>query len=68
MSDVGDNVSGLGRYVLRTARVDGLRRRMTAFIETHEGETDLQDLRTAPDVDTGKPMSEIVDEGRNERP
>lgn len=67
MSDVEKDVSGLGRGVLRTARVNGLRRRMTECIETHEDETELRELRTAPDADTGKPISEIVDEGRNER-
>ena len=67
MSDVGNDVSGLGRHVLRTARVDGLRRRMIAFIETHGDDTDLRDLRTVADADDGKPMSEIVDEGRDER-
>jgi len=65
MSNVDDDVSGLGRRALRTARVDSLRRRMVEFVETHDNGVDLRELRT--EVSSGKSMSEIVDDGRDER-
>ena len=65
MSNVDDDVSGLGRRALRTARVDSLRRRMVEFVETHDSGVNLRELRT--EVRSGKSMSEIVDDGRDER-
>lgn len=58
MSDA-DDVAELGHHALRTARVEGLRRRMNEFIETHEHEDDLKELRAGVDS-----MSELVDDGR----
>lgn len=65
MSNVDDDVSGLGRHALRTARVEGLRRRMAEFVETHDRDVDLRELRTG--VSSGTSLSEIVDDGRDER-
>jgi len=65
MSNVGDDVADLGRHALRTARVDGLCQRMKKFVETHEGEGDLRELRSRASSET--PMSEIVEDGRDER-
>lgn len=62
MSDAEDDVSELGRHALRTARVEGLRRRMNEFIQSHDSNGDLKNLRAG--VDT---MSEIVDDGRDDR-
>lgn len=67
MSNVDEGVAGLGRHALRTSRTDGLRRRMEAFLEEHATEDgfDLRDLRAA--AADGKPLSDIVDEAREER-
>lgn len=65
MSDADDELAGRGRHALRTARVDGLRRRMNEYLETHERTEPLEELRK--DANDGKPMSEIVDGGRSER-
>lgn len=62
MSDADDEIAELGHHALRTARVEGLRRRMTEFIQAHETEQDLKELRA--DVDS---MGELVDDGRTER-
>ncbi|MEF8781144.1 MAG: hypothetical protein V5A46_10740 [Haloferacaceae archaeon] len=67
MSNVDEGIAGLGRHALRTSRTDGLRRRMEAFLEEHPTEdgTDLRDLRAA--AGDGKPLSDIVDDAREER-
>jgi hypothetical protein len=62
MSDADDKIAELGHHALRTARVEGLRRRMNEFVETHEHEQDLKELRTGVDS-----MSDLVDDGRTER-
>jgi len=61
MSDA-DDIAELGHHALRTARVEGLRRRMNDFIESHEHEQDLKELRTGVDS-----MAELVDDDRTER-
>lgn len=61
MSDA-DDVAELGQHTLRTARVEGLRRRMNEFIETHDHDRDLKELRAG----VGS-MGELVDDGRTER-
>lgn len=61
MSDA-DDIAELGHHALRTARVEGLRRRMNDFIESHGHEQDLKELRTGVDS-----MGELVDDGRTER-
>lgn len=62
MSDADDNIAELGHHALRTARVEGLRRRMDEFVELHEQDHALKDLRTGVDS-----MSDLVDNGRTER-
>jgi len=62
MSDADDEIAELGHHALRTARVDGLRRRMNEFVEAHDYEGDLKDLRVGVDS-----MGELVDDGRSER-
>lgn len=63
MSDV-DDLDLVGRRLLRNTRTLPLRRRMEAFIEDHTG-GDLKRLRKT--AASGTDLSEIVDEGRNER-
>jgi len=65
MSDVEKDVSRLGHHALRTARVDGLRRRMAEYVETHGEGLDVRELRKG--VSTETQLSDLVDEGRNER-
>lgn len=65
MSEADDELAGRGRHALRTARVDGLRRRMNEYLEDHDRNETLDELRMG--APTGKPMSELVDEDRWER-
>jgi len=62
MSDADDKIAELGHHALRTARVEGLRRRMNEFVESHESDQDLEELREGVDS-----MAELVDDGRTER-
>ncbi len=62
MSDTDDKIAELGQHALRTARVEGLRRQMDDFIQSHDPEQDLKNLRAGVDS-----MSEIVDDGRTKR-
>jgi hypothetical protein len=62
MSDADDKIAELGHHTLRTARVEGLRRRMNEFVESHEHDHDLKELRAGVDS-----MSDLVDDGRTER-
>lgn len=62
MSDADDEITELGHHALRTARAEGLRRRMNEFIQAHEHKQDLKELRTGVDS-----MSELVDDGRTDR-
>lgn len=65
MSDVDDDVARLGRRALRTSQVEPLRRRMRAFLDEHDREVDLRELRR--ETGDGISMTELVDEGRAER-
>lgn len=65
MSNVEDDVSGLGRYALRTARVEGLRRRMSKYVESHDSDGNLKELRRGVSDETR--MGDLVDRGRDER-
>jgi hypothetical protein len=65
MSNVDDDVAGLGLRALRTARIDGLRRRMNEFVETHDSGGDLRELRAGISSETA--MSDLVVDGRDER-
>lgn len=62
MSNTDDKIAELGHHALRTARVEGLRRRMIAFGETHENQHDLKELRAGVDS-----MGELIDDSRTER-
>lgn len=62
MSDTDDRIAELGHHALRTARVEGLRRRMIAFVESHETKPDLKELRAGVDS-----MGELVNDERTER-
>lgn len=62
MSNVDDEIADLGQHVLRTARVEGLRRRMNEFVDSHKGGPKREELRAGVDS-----MAELVDDGRNER-
>ena len=62
MSNADDSIAELGHHALRTARVEGLRRRMNEFVESHEHEQNLKELRAGIDS-----MGELVDDGRTER-
>ena len=62
MSDANDDIAELGQQALRTARVDGLRRRMNSFVDAHECEDELKELRSGVES-----MSELVEDGRTER-
>ena len=62
MSDADEEIADLGHHALRTARVEGLRRRMKEFLEVHESDGDLTELRAGVTS-----MSEIVEDGRSER-
>ncbi|MXR50446.1 hypothetical protein GRX03_02345 [Halovenus sp. WSH3] len=57
MSDTDDKITELGQHALRTARVEGLRRQMDEFIQLHDSEQDLKDLRAGVDS-----MSELVND------
>lgn len=62
MSDADDEIADLGQHALRTARVEGLRRRMNEFVDSHKGGPKREELRAGVDS-----MAELVDDGRNER-
>lgn len=62
MSDANDEIAELGQQALRTARVDGLRQRMKSYVDEHEWEDELKELRSGVES-----MSELVEDGRSER-
>jgi hypothetical protein len=63
MSESADTAE-LGRRLLQKSRTAPLRSKMEGFAERHEGtDGDLKELRRS----RGKNLSEIVDEGREER-
>lgn len=65
MSDVDDEVAGRRLEALRSARVEGLCQRLEAFLDEHDRDVDLHTLRE--ETSGGTPLSDIVDEGRDER-
>lgn len=67
MRNGNEGVAGLGRHVLRPSLTEGLRRRMEAFLEEYavEDGLHLRGLRAA--AADGKPMSDVVDDAREER-
>lgn len=62
MSNTDDKIAELGQHALRTARVEGLRRQMDEFIQSHDSKQDLKHLRAGVDS-----MGELVSDGRTER-
>ena len=65
MSDTTDEMGFLGRQVLRKSQVNPLRDRMREFLSGHEPAADLKELRR--EAAGGRNMSEVVNEGREER-
>jgi hypothetical protein len=63
MSDA-DDLDLVGRELLRDTRTLPLRRRMEAFVEEHTADDPKRLRKTAA---SGADLSEIVEEGRNER-
>ncbi len=61
MSDP-DEITELGHQALRTARVEGLCRRMNQFIESYGHGQDLKKLRAGIDS-----IGDLLDDGRTER-
>ena len=62
MSDADEEIAALGQHALRTARVAGLRERMSEFVDAHQEDIELEELRAGVDS-----MAELVDEERTER-
>lgn len=62
MGDIEDDRADLGQHVLRTARVEGLRHRMNAFVDSYEGSLNCEELRSSVDS-----MADLVEDGRTER-
>lgn len=65
MSDAGDDVVRGGRKAVQAAEVDGLRRRLEAFLRAHDRAIDLHDLRV--ETSGGTSMSDVIDSGRDDR-
>jgi len=64
MSETTDTTEFLGKQLLNKSKTMPLRNCMREFIEEHETESDLKELRQETE---GKDLSEIVDEEREER-
>lgn len=65
MSNVDDDVADCGLDALRTARVEGLRRCLVAFLDEHDREVDLHAIRE--ETAGGTPLSDLVDADRDEQ-
>ncbi len=65
MSDTADDLDAAGRRLLDEARTGSLRERMRNHLATNESPEDLKAFRRT--VASGDPLSEVVDEGRDER-
>lgn len=64
MSDTADDIEFQGRQLLNKSKTDPLRERMRQFLTEHES-NDFKTLRE--EVSEEKPLSDIVDEDREER-
>jgi hypothetical protein len=64
MSDTADNIGVRGRQLLNRSETAPLRERMQRFVDQQE-EAELKRLRRK--VADGRPLSEIVEENRDER-
>ena len=65
MSDTADDIDLAGRRLLDEAKTSGLRDRMRNHLATHESPDDFKAFRRT--VASGTPLSEAIDEGRDER-
>lgn len=65
MSDTTDDLEAAGRRLLDESKTGDLRERMRDHLATHELPEDLEALRRT--VARGDPLSEVVEEGRDER-
>jgi len=64
MSDATDEIGFRGQQLLNKSKTNPLRERMKQFLQQQET-TDLKQLRSQ--VATGKSLSEMVEEDREER-
>ena len=65
ISDTTDDPDKAGRRLLDEVRTGGLRDRMRSHLAAHESPVDLNSFRRT--VASGDSLSEVVDEGRDER-
>ena len=65
MSDTRDDTEFYAEQLLRKSKTNTLRARLEAFVDEHDQETDLERLRSS--TGDGASLSDIVDEGREER-
>lgn len=65
MSDTTDDLDAAGRRLLDEAKTGSLRERMRDHLVANEVPDDLETRRRT--AATGVPLSELVDEGRDER-
>ena len=65
MSDTTDDLDTAGRRLLDEAKTGSLRERMRDHLVANEVPDDLEALRRT--AASGVPLSELVDEGRDER-
>lgn len=65
MSDTADDLETAGRRILDEAKTSGLRERMRNHLATHESPDEFKAFRRT--VASGTPLSEAVDENRDER-
>lgn len=65
MSDTTDDLDAAGRRLLDEAKTGSLRERMRDHLVANEVPDDLKTLRRT--AAKGVPLSELVDEGRDER-
>ena len=65
MSDTADDLGFDARQLLNKSKTYSLREQMREFVAEHDTTTDLKELRER--ASSGKPVSEIVKEEREER-
>lgn len=67
MSDTTDRErAALERRLRERAAENPLREQMLAFVEEHETDRSVEEIRDAEEI-TGTPLSEVVKQGREER-
>jgi ribosomal protein S3AE len=65
MSDTAEDFGFDARQLLNKGKTHSLRKQMREFVSEHDSDADLRELRDA--VASGKPLSDIVTEERDER-